>query len=158
MLRRLLVTVILRSASHARALLLASLICGGFCAYYAATHFAINMNKDHLIWPELPWRMNETAYEKAFPHQQETIIAVLDAPTPELAQAGADRLIQRLNGQSDWIRAAQNIRGSAFFRRNGLLFLSEDELSKTLAAYQRAEPLLSQLASDGSLRGVMGSI
>jgi hopanoid biosynthesis associated RND transporter like protein HpnN len=116
------------------------------------------MDKDHLIWPELPWRKYETAYEKAFPHQQQTIIAVLDAPTPEAAQIAADRLAQRLNGLSDWIRAAQNIRGSAFFRRNGLLFLSEDELSKTLAAYQRAEPLLSQLASDGSLRGVMGSI
>src|SRR3974377_1285464 len=100
MLRRRLVTVILRSARHARAVLLASLICGCFCSYYAVPHFAINMNKDHLIWPELPWRKNEITYEKAFPHQQQTIIAVLDAPTPEIAQAGTDRAIQRLNGLS----------------------------------------------------------
>jgi uncharacterized protein len=158
MLRHLLVTVVLRSARHARAFLLASLIFGCFCAYYVATHFAINTNKEHLISPDLPWRKNEIAYQNAFPHQQQTIIAVLDAPAPEAALLASDRLIQRLNEPSEWIRAAHNIRGSAFFHRNGLLFLSEDELSKTLAAYERARPLLAPLASDRSLRGVMSSI
>src|SRR3974377_2456820 len=116
MLRRLLVFVILWSARHARPLLLASLIGGCFCAYYVATHFAINTNTERLMWPGLPWRKRRIAFQKEFTHKQQTIIAVLDAPAPEAAQAASDRLVQRLNGLRDWIRAAHNIRGSAFFR------------------------------------------
>ena len=48
--------------------------------------------------------------------------------------------------------------GGPFFRRNGLLFLSESELKEALGQLTKSRPLLEPLAADPSLRGVMGAI
>src|SRR5581483_9257688 len=55
------------------------------CSYYAARHFAINTDVAKLISPDLPWREREIDFEKVFPQTFERILAVVQAPTPELA-------------------------------------------------------------------------
>src|SRR5579862_6600887 len=65
---------------------------------YAATHFKMTTNLSDLIGGHLAWRERENALEKAFPHFQ-TIVAVIDAPTPELADEATAVLVQRLSQQ-----------------------------------------------------------
>ena len=48
--------------------------------------------------------------------------------------------------------------GGPFFRRNGLLFLSEDTLKETLAQLSKSSSFLETLAADPSLRGVMSAM
>src|SRR5262245_40037252 len=48
---------------------------------FAAGHFAIDADVNKLISKELPWRQREVAFQKAFPPKEETILAVVDAPT-----------------------------------------------------------------------------
>ena len=53
------------------------------------TNFALNTDITTLISPKLEWRQREIAYLKAFPGQATTILAVIDGPTPELAEDAA---------------------------------------------------------------------
>jgi hypothetical protein len=54
---------------------------------YVVRHFSINTDVNALISADLPWRQRELAYESAFPQSTQGILAVVDAPTSELAGA-----------------------------------------------------------------------
>ncbi len=164
MLKRILVGIVWFCA-RARWLVIAIAVALAACSgVFVARHFAIDTNINNLISKSLPWRKNQAAYQKAFSSAetisgQETIVlAVIDAPTPELAQSAADRLTRKLRERHDEIRKVGEGNGSAFFRRNGLLYLPETELTSTLNQLSRSSLLLGRLAADPSLRGVMDSI
>ena len=76
---------------------------------------------NQLISANIPWRQREAALEKAFP-QFETIVAVIDAPTPELVDEATDALVARLSQQKDLFRSIEQPKGGSFFAQNGLLF------------------------------------
>ncbi len=150
MLKRILVGIVVFCA-RARWLVLAiALAATAYFAFFVTQHFAIDTNINNLISADLPWRQNQFAYQKAFPGEESMILAVIDAPTAELAQSAADKLTKRLKERHDWIRSANEGNGSPFFRRNGLLYLPEPELTATLnqltrsvlclAACRRSEP------------------
>jgi uncharacterized protein len=62
-------------------------ILGAHSATYAERHFGINSDISKLISANLPWRQRELAFQQAFPTHIESILAVVHAPTPELASA-----------------------------------------------------------------------
>ncbi len=146
------------SARNAWLVLSLGIVLAALSAYYVRLHFAINTNFDLLISQNLPWMEHRIAFQKAFPSEGMGILAVLDAPTPELAQDAAARLTGRLNQSVPHIVSAQEAGNAPFFRRNGLLFLSPPELTNALAGLSRSAPLLGPLAKDPSLRGIMESI
>jgi hopanoid biosynthesis associated RND transporter like protein HpnN len=125
--------------------------------WYAATHFSITTDINQLISTTIPWRQRELAFEKAFP-QYELIAAVIDAPTPELADEATGDLVQRLSQQKDLIRSIEQPKGGPFFAQNGFLFESTDELGPQLTMLARAQRLVQVLASDPSLRGVVQAL
>ena len=57
-----------------------------------------------------------------------TILAVVDAPTPELAALAADALTARLKMQPELFHAVRRPDGGEFFEKNGLLFLPVETL------------------------------
>ena len=118
-------------------------------------NFALNTDITTLISPKLEWRQREVSYLKAFPGQATTILAVIDGPTPELAEDAAQKLTQKLNQLPNNIRSAQEMMGGPFFRRNGMLFLDEVDLKEALSQLTRSSSFLEPLAADPSLRGVM---
>ncbi len=92
-------------------------------AIYAARNFSINTDISNLIAPDIDWRQREIALDKAFPSRVQTILAVVDAPTPELASLGADALTARLKTQSALFHSVRRPDGGEFFETNALLFL-----------------------------------
>src|SRR5689334_5656152 len=95
-----------------------SAVLTAFSGYYAAKHFAINTDITKLISQELPWRQRELIFEKEFPQAYERIIAVVRAPTPELAAGASEALRQKLTAEKDLFRSAQDVEGGPFFRKN----------------------------------------
>ena len=81
-------------------------------SWYAATHFAMTTDINQLISPNIPWRQREAAFEKAFP-QFELIVAVIDAPTPELVDEATNALVQRLSQQKDLFHSIEQPKGGA---------------------------------------------
>src|ERR1700722_1976939 len=125
--------------------------------WYAATHFKITTDINQLISTSIPWRQRELAFEKAFP-QYELIVAVIDAPTPELADEATGDLVQRLSQQKDLFRSIEQPKGGPFFAQNGFLFESTDDLGPQLGMLAKAQRLVQVLASDPSLRGVVQAL
>jgi len=131
-----------------------SVLLAVLSSWYAATHFAMTTDVNQLISPNIPWRQREAAFEKAFP-QYELIVAVIDAPTPELVDAATGALVQRLSQQKDLFRSIQEPKGGPFFAQNGLLFESTDDLAPQMKMLTQAQRLVQVLAADPTLRGVI---
>ena len=126
-------------------------------SWYAATHFSMTTDINKLISTDIPWRKRELAFEKAFP-QYELIVAVIEAPTPELVAEASDALTARLSQQKDLFRSVQQPQGGAFFDQNGFLFESTDQLGPQLKNLTQAQRLVQVLAGDPSLRGVIQAL
>jgi len=144
-------------AQHAWPVIGLSILLCILSAWYAATHFAMTTDVNQLISPNIPWRQREAAMEKAFP-QFETIVAVVNAPTPELVEAASNALADRLLQQKDLFHSVQQPKGGSFFAQNGLLFESVPDLEQQMKMLTQAERLVQVLAGDPSLRGVIQTL
>src|SRR5208282_2856830 len=128
MFKKLIETIVRLSASYPSPVIVVAICLAAFSAYYTAEHFALNTDVNKLLSPDLPWRKHEVTYLKEFPAAATTILAVVDGPTPEIAQEAAQRLTQQLNREPSFIRSASQTQGGPFFRHNGLLYLPPGEL------------------------------
>src|SRR3954452_11789250 len=155
MLKTVIVAIVTRCTHHAwTVIVVASLLSVG-SGIYAAKHFGINTDINTLISQDLPWRQRELAFEKAFPQHLRSILIVVDAPTPELTTEATSALVKRLQTNDELFESVVQPGGGEFFRKNGLLFLPNDETEKIAGQLTQAEPLISQLATDPSLRGLI---
>ncbi|HTV32099.1 MAG TPA: MMPL family transporter [Methylocella sp.] len=127
-------------------------------ALNAASHFQINTKTRDFISAKLPWRQNMIAMDKAFPDSVDQIIVVIDAKTPELAEASAQRLTKELVAHTELFRSVIRQNGGSFFNQNALLFLPIGEVQRTTGELIESRPLLAGLAADPSLRGIMDTI
>src|SRR6476620_248738 len=155
MLRTAIVATVTRCTRHAWLVLALATLAAVISGIYAARQFAINTDITTLISPDLPWRQREIAFEKAFPQHLRSILVVLDAPTPELATQASAALVGRLSENTGLFKSVVQPGCGEFFRKNGLLFLATAETEKIAGQFAQAEPLISQLATDPSLRGLI---
>jgi len=142
---------------HARAVVAVFLLITVLCGLYAAAHFKINSDINAMLSPELNWRKSEQAFEKAF-HHFDTLYAVVDAPTPELAAQATSALTARLEADKIHFVSVTNIAGLPFFAQNGLLFLPLPDLQSAMDGLARGAPLIQDLATDPSLRGMVAAL
>jgi len=138
-----------------------TVICGGLilaaiAAGYAITSFSITTNIEALISQNLPWHQRQLAFTREFP--QQGISAVIEAPTSENATQATKLLAQELAKNPELFRGIGQPDSGEFFDRNGLLFQSLPDLKKNLGGLAQSQPLIGQLASDPSLRGVMNTL
>src|SRR5436305_3023447 len=155
MLRTAIVATVTRCTRHAWLVIALATLAAGVSGVYAARHFAINTDINTLISRDLPWRQREIAFDKAFPQHLRSILVVLDAPTSELATNASAALVGRLTENTRLFKSVAQPGGGEFFRRNGLLFLPTAETERVAEQIIQAEPLISQLATDPSLRGLI---
>ena len=111
-----------------------------------------------MISADLPFRKAERQLDRAFPQDVDLLVILIDGPTPMKAEAAANRLLARLKPQTDLFLSVRRPATETFFRRNGLLFLSVDELTDLSDHLAQAQPLLGTVARDPSLRGLLSSL
>jgi hopanoid biosynthesis associated RND transporter like protein HpnN len=154
MLRQAIVTTVDYCTRYAAQTIGIAVLLGLVTGIYAARHFAIDTDVNKLISKELPWRQREVAFEKSFPPKEETILAIIDAPTSELATQATTALIQKLAPQKDHFHSILEAGGGPFFAKNGLLFLPTEEVVGLTKKLGEAKPLIQTLAQDSNLRGL----
>jgi hopanoid biosynthesis associated RND transporter like protein HpnN len=118
---------------------------------YAALNLGINVDTVRVIHPETPSRIALEAFSKLFPILNEAIIVVLDAQTSEQAREAVEELQVALEAEPDYYKDVFVPGGGDFFARNGLLYLSLDELDELTDELAEAQPLIAELESDPSL-------
>lgn len=143
------------SIRHSLLVLLSALALTAVAVVYMAGNFAMTAETSQLISPKLDWRKRGIEFDKAFPQLQNLTMIVVDGVTPELADDGARRLASALRRQPDLFYNVRQPDGGRFFERNGLLLLSIDDVRVATDALIKVQPLLSALAADPSLVGVM---
>jgi hopanoid biosynthesis associated RND transporter like protein HpnN len=153
MLESVIVNVVRASCWRpALTLVLASVVTIG-AGFYTYENFAIHTDTSQLISPKLAWRQRELQLDAAFPQQVDTILVVVDGASPELAEDAAKRLRVALAKDRDHFQWVSEAEGD-FFQKNGLLFLSTDDVRHTTEQLIRAQPFLGALAADPTLRGL----
>ncbi|WP_026870149.1 MMPL family transporter [Inquilinus limosus] len=129
------------------------------CAVLAVTRYlSINTDTDALLDPNLPWQQDNAALDRAFPQNIDVLAIVVDGQTPELADSAAAQLATALAAEPSLFKSVRRPDGGPYFDRNGILFLSVDELRQTAEDVIAAQPLLGGLAADPSLRGLLGVV
>lgn len=125
--------------------------------WLAVTRLSLDTDETHMIAAHLPHRQAERRFDQAFPQTVDRLVAVVDAATPEQAEAAAEALVQRLAGNALFL-SVERPATELFFRQNGLLFLPEPQLEDLADRLIRAQPMLGGLAADPSLRGLLGAV
>src|SRR5215207_7833410 len=123
--------------------------------YVTVTRFALNTNTERLISEDVPWLQTLKNHSEAFSRGRDLIVTVVDGDTPEIADEAADKLARTLAAHPRVLRSVRRPDSGPFFDKNGLLFLSTDELTRTTERLIRQQGFLGPLAADPSLRGVM---
>jgi len=155
MLRSSIVRVVDTCTRHPLWVILIALCLAAASGVYATRHFAIKTDIKDMFPPSLAWTQRAYAFQKDFPQQE--MLAIVDAPTPELAGQAADKLTAALAGKN-LIRSARQPQSGEFFERNGLLFLPTDEVRRVTDGLGRADALLETLSLDPSLRGSLDAL
>jgi hopanoid biosynthesis associated RND transporter like protein HpnN len=136
---------------------LVALILAVAAGVYTARNFTINTDINTLISSNLDWRKRDNQFEKAFDRER-TILAVIDAPTPELTSAAAAALERKLSGDTQHFESVQQLGAGEFFEKNGLLFLPVAEVGRVTGQFEAAAPLIEIMAGDPSIRGLTGAL
>ena len=131
-----------------------AILAGG----YTARHFQLDTNSENLLSQKATWRQNELRYDRAFPQQDNLIVAVVDGATAERAEEAATSLAAALTCDHRHFTSVRRPDGGPFFEREGLLLLPLKQVKTTTEALIRAQPFLGGLAADPSLRGVMKTL
>jgi hopanoid biosynthesis associated RND transporter like protein HpnN len=147
------VSIVAACARFHRAAITAGAVLMVAAAIFDVTRFSINTDVDRLISRDLPWHARQVALTKAFP--QKGISAVVTAPTPENAEQATGELAQALKKNPTLFPKVAQPDSGDFFDRNQLLLASTSDVRRTIAGLTQAQPVLSQLSRDPSLRGVM---
>ena len=157
MLTRIVVSIVKVCTRFASSTVLVALILAVAAGVYTARNFVINTDINTLISSNLDWRKRDNQFEKAFDRER-TILAVIDAPTPELTSAAAAALERKLSGDTEHFESVQPLGAGEFFERNGLLFLPVAEVGRVTGQFEAAAPLIEIMAGDLSIRGLTGAL
>ena len=155
---RLIVRVVEFSRRRAIIVVGAIILVAAVAGISAARRLAIDTDLGKLISQDLPWQKAAAELDREFPQNGDLLVTVLDGATPDQAADAASALAARLAAQPALFRDVREPGGSAFFRQNGLLFLSRKEVGKFADDLISAQPLIGTLAADPNLRGVFSAL
>lgn len=143
-------------AAHRRAgvvVVLALVLCV-LAVTWIRSSFEIDTNPDEMLSKELPYRKKGTALAEAFPQYPNSMVVVVDGPNADLVERAAEELDAAITDRPDLFARTYDPQGMPFFRKNGLLFLDEEELGDLVDRLAEAQPLLGTLWTDPNLPGL----
>lgn len=157
MLTSIVVSIVRFCTRFATLVVVLSLVLAIGAGFYTARNFSINTDINTLISPDLDWRKRDNQFEQAFDRER-LILAVVEAPTPELASSAGKALAEKLSGDTKNFESVTPLGSGEFFERNGLLFLPVEEVGRITGQLESAAPLIEIMAGDPSIRGLTGAL
>ena len=124
-------------------------------------NISVNTANTDLLSKELTFRKNDIAFTKEFPQFSNNIIVVVNGKKSDEVKDRASDLYERLihEHENDYLYDHIFYPGELdFFKKNGLLYLSEEELEEKLDDMARYQPFISRLSNDLSLYNFLDTI
>lgn len=141
------------STRHAVLVIVLAIAAAAGALFYTVHHLRINTYPGNVLSDALPWRQDKLAYERAFPTFRDSIVLVIDAPTPDQARNAADRLAARLGEDHEHFEWVFYPPATPFFRQHALMFLGLDALEVRTERLAQAQPFLADISQDPTLSG-----
>ncbi len=138
---------------HAWLVLLVALLLGVGTLRFTVGHLGMITSTADMLSPDLRYLKVHRAFTKAFPQLTDTIVVVIDGNTPDLAIDARDRLARALAAKKNIFKSVYVPGGDLFFKKNGLLYLSVDDLEKLADRIATVQPLLAELVRQPDTRG-----
>jgi hopanoid biosynthesis associated RND transporter like protein HpnN len=155
---RLLVGLVECGRRNALAFLLGGIVLAVLSGALASARLGVTTDTDQMFAASLPWRQRAIAFDQAFPQFNDLLVVVIDASTPEAADATAAALTERLAADKTHVVSVRRPDVSTYFDREGLLFLDKTALQGLMDGTIDAQPFLGQLVADPSARGLFASL
>ena len=124
-------------------------------------NISVNTSNTDLLSKELTFRKNNIAFKEKFPQFSNNIIVVVNGKKSDEVKYVASDLYKKLirQNQDDYLYEYIFYPDELdFFKKNGLLYLSEEELEEKLDDMSRYQPFISRLANDLSLYNFLNTI
>ena len=125
------------------------------CAWVAVERFQMSSNLKDLIRQETPWREDFDRFEDAFPDYVKTAVVVVWGTAFKQVEDTARRLEAEIRNRPERFRAVYAGENHPFFRDHAFLYLDEDDLDDMVDRLAEAQPWLTSVAEDPSLRSVL---
>ncbi len=138
---------------HAWLVLAAALLFGAGTLRYTVGHLGMITSTADMLSPDLRFLKTHRAFVKAFPQLKDTIVVVIDGRTPDLAADARRRLAEALERRKEIFKSVYTPGDEPFFRKNGLLYLSVDELETLADRIAAIQPLLAELVRRPDVAG-----
>ena len=140
---------------HGAAVVVSALILSALVLYYLFTgHLGIITNDADLLSGRLHYLQVKRAFNRAFPQLTNNIVIVIDGQTPDLAIDAREKLAARLVSQKNLFASVYVPGGETFFKKNGLLYLSVNDLQNLADHLATVQPLLAELIRHDNLKGL----
>ncbi|BCT66674.1 MMPL family transporter [Nitrosospira sp. NRS527] len=139
------------SYQYAAWILLGALLVTVVCGLYVSRNLGINTDTTDMLSEHLPFRVNMKHYNETFPQDMETLLVVLDAPTPEQVYLATERLAAQLKKDTASFYDVYTPNVDVFFERNGLLYESIPELEQITDRLAAAQPLIAHISENPTL-------
>jgi len=138
---------------HAIMVIILALLLSVVTLHFTVSHLGMITNTSDMLSRDLHYLKVHRAFKKAFPQLNNTIVVVIDGQTPDLAIDARDRLARNLSLQKALFKSVYVPGGDLFFRKNGLLYLSVDDLEKLADQIAAVQPLLAELVREQNIKG-----
>lgn len=125
---------------------------------YAFGTMRMNSDDSTLISQDEPFRQDYAALVDAFPDFDETTVIVITSRSVHRADDAVDRMRDALTKRTDLIESLYAPSADDFFEDHGLLYLDRPDLEEVIDRLAEAQPALTALSEDPSLRGLFDQL
>ena len=123
--------------------------------YYAITAFSMNSDNSLLIRQDTHWKQVNKAFLKTFPQYDQNTFVVVSGDKPNQVSIVARHLASKIRENDSVFRTVYSPASSQFAQEHALLYLAPDTLNDTISKLADAQPFLTAVATDDSLRSVL---
>lgn len=125
------------------------------CGWVSVDRFSINSEMNDLIEQDTAWRRDFDAFADQFPSLIQTAFVVVSGPSVKGVENTSKRLGENLLSNMDVFQEVYAPATDGFFRDHLLLYLDYEALSELADKLAEAQPMLTAVAQDQSLIGVL---
>jgi len=123
--------------------------------WVAVSQFRMNSNLSDLITQSAPWRADFDHFERQFPNLVRTAVVVVSSDSLKKLELATAKVVAHLQSKPEFFTAVAAPGSETFFRDHALLYMGLDELDDMADRLAEAQPWLTAVAEDPSMRGIL---
>jgi hopanoid biosynthesis associated RND transporter like protein HpnN len=137
-----------------RSLLLLILCATSVLIFFTVRNFKVNTSLTNMMSSDLPFQQDLFKFHEEFPGLVRSIVVVVEGESPNQTRLARNVLVERLRRENTLFKSVYAPGEDPFFDKNGLLYLSLEELEQQGDSLAEMQPFLALLSQDFTLSGL----